>query len=106
MPKANNNLLVTVIPKLRWEPFCANAYDLRSSTAVIRYHYATVGFPVKETWCKAIENGNYNTWLGLTLELAIRHCPDADEAIIGTMSQRRKNTRSTKIKRIEKKILP
>ena len=50
MPKTNNNLLATVIPKLRWEPFCANAYDFPSSTTTMHHHHAMTGFPVKETW--------------------------------------------------------
>ena len=32
------------------------------------------------------------------MELVRKNCPDADETIIGTMSQRRKNIRSTKIR--------
>ena len=75
MPTTNNNLQSPVIPKLRCALFCANVYDLPSSTVVIRCHHATIGFPVKETWCKAIENGNYNTWPGLTVELASRYFP-------------------------------
>lgn len=70
-----------------------------SSTAIIRHHHATIGFPVKETWCKVIANGNYNVWPVLIVELARKYCPDSDETTIGTMSQKRKNTRSTKMKK-------
>ena len=106
MPTTNNNLQLPVIQKLRHAKFCANACDLPSSTAVIRHNHETAGFPVKKTWCKVITNRNYNTWTGLTVELARRCFPDADETIIGTMSQKKKNIRSTKMKNIEKKRLP
>jgi hypothetical protein len=35
---------------------------------VIRYLHAAAGFPTKDTWIKAITNGNYVTWPGLTVE--------------------------------------
>ena len=98
MPKSDNNSHTTLSSDLQGSPFCANAYDFPITTAVIRYHHAIAGFPIKETWCKAIAKGNYNTWPGVTVELARKYCPDADETIIDTMSQRRKNIRSTKIK--------
>ena len=60
--------------------------------------------PSKKTWCKAIANSNYSSWPGLTLELARKHCTDADENIIDTMSHRRKNVRSTKIRTKEQDI--
>ena len=69
MPTNCNNSPTTAIQHPTWAPFCANAYDLPSSTALIRYHHATAGFPVKETWCKAIAKGNYKSWPGLTIEL-------------------------------------
>ena len=104
MPTTNNKLKLSVIKKIRCAPFCENrACDLTSSTAVTMYHHATAGFPFKEIWCEAIANGNYNTWPGLTAELARRYFPDADETIIETMSQKRKNIRSTKTKNIEEK---
>ena len=102
MPTTNNNLKLSAIQKIRHAPFCANnVHDLPSSTSVIRYHHVNSGFPIKETWCKSIANGNYNTWLGLKVQLARRYFPDSDETTIGTMSQKRKNNRSTKTKKIE-----
>ena len=38
-----------------------NACDLPSATALVKFHHATAGFPVKETWCQAIKQGNYAT---------------------------------------------
>ena len=55
MPETNNNLKLPAVQKISHALFYANsAYDLPSSTAVIRHRHATAGFPVKETWFKAI----------------------------------------------------
>ena len=107
MPATNNNLKLPAIQKIRHEQFYANSacYFLRS-TAVIRYHHATAGFPVKETWCTSIANGNYNIWLVVKVELVRRCFPDADETIIGTMSQKRKISDQLKRKILKKKRLP
>ena len=72
------------------------AYDLPIIAALATCHHATAGFYVKETWCQAIAKGKYATWPGLTVELARRHCPNSEETFLGTMSQKRKNIRSTK----------
>ena len=75
-----------------------NIYNLPSIEAVVRYLHATAGFPIKQTWCQAIAKGNYTTWLGLTLDVVRKYCPQAEETSMGTMSQIRKNIRSTKHK--------
>ena len=64
-----------------------NAYDLPIIEAVAKYHHATAGFPVKETWLEAIKSNHCTTWIGLPPEAARKYCPDADETILGTMSQ-------------------
>ena len=44
----------------------ANVYNLPSTPQAIRYLHAAAGFPAKESWVKAIKNGNYVTWPGLS----------------------------------------
>ena len=63
---------------------------------LVTCHHATAGFPVKETLCQAIAKVNHATWLVLTVELARRHCSNAEETVLGMTSQKRKNIRSTK----------
>ena len=46
----------------------ANVYSLPSMSQTIRYLHAAAGFPTKDSWIKAIKNGNYATWLGVTVE--------------------------------------
>jgi len=41
-------------------------YDQPSIGQSVQYLQAAVGFPVEESWIKAIKAGNYNTWPNLT----------------------------------------
>ncbi|KAL7525219.1 hypothetical protein ACHAXR_001556, partial [Thalassiosira sp. AJA248-18] len=75
-----------------------SAYDLPSVGALVAYLHAAAGFPVKDTWLRAIKAGNYATWPGLTYSNAAKYCPDAEETILGHMVQTRQGVRSTKPK--------
>jgi hypothetical protein len=75
-----------------------NVHDLPSIPKAITFLHAAAGFPVKDTWIKAIKNGHYQTWPGLTLAAVIKHCPDAVETQKGHMKKQRQNVRSTKVK--------
>ena len=46
------------------------AYDPPSVDALVWYFHAAAGFPLCDTWLKAINVGNYKTWPGLTLQNA------------------------------------
>ena len=52
-----------------------SVYDLPSVEALVRYFHAAAGYPVKDTWLKAIKVGNYASWPGLTLANATKYCP-------------------------------
>ncbi|KAL7531241.1 hypothetical protein ACHAWF_011470, partial [Thalassiosira exigua] len=75
-----------------------SAYDLPSVQALVRYFHAAAGFPVRDTWLRAIKNGNFDSWPGLTYNNAARYCPNADETLKGHMTQARQGVRSTKPK--------
>ena len=47
---------------------------------------------------KAVKNGHYDTWPGLTTAAVAKHCPDAIETQKGHMKKQRQNVRSTRIK--------
>lgn len=74
------------------------AYDLPSVQALVPYFHAAVGFPVRNTWLKAIKAGNYESWMGLTYNNAAMYCPSANETLRGHMVQTRQDVRSTKPK--------
>ena len=75
-----------------------SAYDLPSVEALVKYFHAAAGFPVKDTWLKAIKNGNYESWPGLTYQNARKYCPSADDTLKGHLVQTRQGVRSTKPK--------
>ena len=75
-----------------------SAYDLPSVGALVRYFHAGAGFPVRQTWLKAIKAGNFASWPGLTYHNAAKYCPSAIETLKGHMVQGRQGVRSTKSK--------
>ncbi|KAL7538829.1 hypothetical protein ACHAWF_008258, partial [Thalassiosira exigua] len=77
-----------------------SAYDLPSVEAFVRFFHAATGFPVRDTWLRAIKNGNYDSWTGLTYNNAARYCPNADKTLKGHMTQCRQGVRSTKPKQV------
>ena len=60
--------------------------------------HVTAGFPVKSTWLRVMNKGNFATWPGLTYSNAAKYCPRAVEAIKGHMVQSSQGVRSTKKK--------
>ena len=78
------------------KPEANNVYDLPSMEALVRYMHATAGFPVRSTWIKAIKNGNFNSWPGLTYNNAEKYCPQSMETIKGHMVKSSQGFRSTK----------
>ncbi len=70
-------------------------YDLPSVNQTIKYLYAAAGYPVKDTWVKAINAGNYTTWPGLTATAVRKHFPESDETQKGHMKRQRQGLRST-----------
>ena len=50
-----------------------SSYDLPSVEALIRYFHAAAGFPVRDTWLKAIKAGNFTSWPGLPYQNASKY---------------------------------
>ncbi len=76
----------------------ASAYSLPSISQTVRYLHAAAGFPTKDSWIKAINNGNYKTWPGITAHVVSKHFPESVETQKGHMKKQRQNVRSTKQK--------
>jgi hypothetical protein len=57
----------------------ANLYSFPFMGQTIKYLHAMAGYPVEETWTKAIHAGNYNTWPGLTTATVRKQFLDSDE---------------------------
>jgi hypothetical protein len=75
----------------------ANVYSSPSISRVIRYLHAAAGFLTKDSWLKAIANGHYITWPGITLNNVQKYFPESIETEKGHMKKQRQNVRSTKI---------
>ena len=75
----NNTKAEYVLLSKQTEQAINNVYELPSIAETIRYLHACAGFPTKATWVKAIQNGNYATWPGLTIKAVNKHFPEADE---------------------------
>ncbi len=78
----------------------ANVYSLPSILQAIKYLHAAADFPMKDTWVKAIKNGNYVSWPELTVEAVNKHFPESIKTQQGHMKKQRQNVRSTKQKSI------
>jgi hypothetical protein len=74
-----------------------NVYNLPSVKQSVQYLHAAAGFPVEESWIKAIKAGNYNTWPNLTPSIVQRHFPESDETQQGHMKRQRQGVRSTRV---------
>ncbi len=80
----------------------ANVYSLLSIPQAIKYLHAAASFLMKDTWVKAIKNGNYVSWPGLTIKAVNKHFPESIEIQQGHMKKQRQHVRSTKQKLIIK----
>ena len=80
------------------KPFDPRNVDFPSMGALVGFYHACAGFPVRQTWLKAIKAGNFNSLPGLTYANAARYFPDADETIKVHLAQQRQHVRSTKPK--------
>ena len=73
-----------------------NVYELRAQPQLIRYYHVAAGFPTQRTWLKAIVNGHYQSWVGLTEAAVRRHFPESTETWKGHGRKINMNLRSTK----------
>lgn len=64
-----------------------NMYSLSLIPHMIRYLHVAAGYPVKETWIKAIKAGNYIRWPGLTKTAVKKHFLESDKTQQGHMKK-------------------
>jgi hypothetical protein len=77
---------------------CNNAHDNNNQKHLINYLHAACFSPVKSTWIKAIKNGNFSSWPGLTEHAVEKHFSKSTSTTKGHLNQQRQNSRTTKIK--------
>ena len=71
-------------------------FDLLSARQTFLWYHAAAGFPIKESFIKAVRNGNYATWPKLTVTLINKYMPDSDKTAKGHLKGQCKGIRSTK----------
>jgi len=71
-------------------------FDLLSARQTFLWYHAAAGFPIKESFIKAVRNGNYATWPKLTVTLINKYMPDSDQTAKGHLKGQRQGIRSTK----------
>ncbi len=95
--KHNNSAKKTSLNIERPNKTAANVYSLPSISRVIIYLHTAAGFPTKPTWLKAIANGNYKSWPGVTTANVKKHFSESIETQKGHMKKQRQDVRSTKV---------
>jgi hypothetical protein len=81
-----------------------SAYDFTSIPALIKFLHAAAFSPVKSTWLKAIKNGFFQSWPGLTSQAVTKHFPQSEATTKGHMDQTRKNVRTTQTRANQPKV--
>ena len=64
--------------------------------------HTAAGFPVESRWLKAIKNGKFESWPGLTYNNASKYFPHSVKTLKGQMVQYSQGVRSTKKKKLHK----
>ena len=74
----------------------ANSVTIRTVPALINYYHMTMGAPPITTWIKAIDNGWFTSFPGLTSARVRQYCTNKLETAKGHMKLQRQHTQSTK----------
>ena len=74
-----------------------NVYELKTQPELVRYLHACAGFPTKPSWIKAIKNGHYASWPGLTVKAVAKYFPESEETMKGHGRKIKSGLRSTKV---------
>ena len=91
--------LPMTLPAKEATEYAANAYQMTSKRALIKYLHQCLFCPPKTTLLKAIRNNQLTTWPGLTAAAVEKYLPDHSPATDkGHMRRQRKGIRSTQTK--------
>ncbi len=67
----------------------------QSNSVLIHFYHGCCFSLVKSTWLRAIKNGNFITWPGLTYDMVSKYYPETAATAKGHLNQERQNLRST-----------
>ncbi|KAL7481320.1 LOW QUALITY PROTEIN: hypothetical protein ACHAW6_007001 [Cyclotella cf. meneghiniana] len=77
-------------------PQACSIYECENINQLINFYYATMGYPVVSTWCKAINKGYFQGWKGLTFKRVRNLVKPSEHNLMGHLDQRQQGIRSTK----------
>jgi hypothetical protein len=86
-------------PKINYKPAFNHARETSNLKELINYLHATAFSPVKSTWIKAIKNGNFASWPGLTEQAIEKHLSKSVATVKGHLNQQIMYARSTQPKK-------
>jgi hypothetical protein len=72
---------------------CNHAHDNSNQKYLINYLHAACFSPVKSTWIKAIKNGHFTSWPGLTEHAVEKHLSKSTSTTKGNLNQQRQHAR-------------
>jgi hypothetical protein len=96
----DNTSATTIIEQYRkrQNEMSNNVYEFTKIYDATQYLHAAAFSPVKLTFLKAIDAGNFATWPTLTAQHVKKYLEKSDASFKGHMNQHRKNVRSTQQK--------
>ena len=74
-----------------------NVYGITKMKELVTFMHAAAGYPVVDTWTKAIRNNQFATWSGLTSALVYKNLPKSDETVKGHLKQQRQHVQPMQI---------
>jgi hypothetical protein len=86
-------------PKSNYKNACNHEHETSNLKGLINYLHATAFSPVKSTWIKAIKNGSFSSWPGLTEHAVEKHLSKSIATVKGHLNQQRMYARSTQPKK-------
>ena len=93
----NENIDTIILDRPNPGEAILHIFELPSTENTIKYMHAAAGFPVRETWIRAVRAGNYETWPGLSVKSIRKYYPhDAEDTLKGRMRGQRQGFRSTR----------
>jgi hypothetical protein len=86
-------------PKSNYKNAFNHEHETSNLKELINYLHATAFSPVKSTWIKAIRNGNFSSWPGLTEQGVEKNLSKSTATVKGHLKQQQMYARSTQPKK-------
>ena len=93
----NNEPSTVALTKQELSEVLNNVFDLPSIEQTIRYLHASIGFPTRRTWIKAIQSDNFVGWPLVTVKNVNKYFPESKETAKGHTNHQQQGERSTRV---------